>query len=161
MTSDVGDRWGIYSQPSESKRIKAYHKELFALADNVELNYSNFLKYFNSPMQFYMDAASVSGGEFYMTWGDSVSLQGNNVSYDLIISKTPQFNSADIIEKITGITGHKQRISWSHSSGRYYVKVIARDSQGNWQSAGNDYDVTDESGALLYKLYGVDTFIVN
>jgi spore coat protein H len=161
VTSDVDDQWDIYYQSSESARIAAYNKELDALANSVELNYRNFLKYFNSPMQFYMDAASVSNGEFYLTWDDSVSLQGNNVSYDLIISETPQFNSGDIIEKIEGITGHQHRMAWSHPSGQYFVKVIARDSQGNWQAAGNDTDVRDSSGTVLYKLYGIDSFTVN
>jgi spore coat protein CotH len=162
VTSDVDDRWDIYYQSSESARVEAYNNELDALANNVEKNYSNFLKYFNSPMQFYMDAPRVSRGEFYMTWGDSVSLQGNTVSYDVIISETPQFDSSNIVEKITGITGHKLQMSWAHSSsGQYFVKVIARDSQGNWQSAGNDYDVTDGTGTALYKLHGVEAFNAN
>ena len=161
VTNDVDDVWDIYYQSSESARVAAYHNELNALADNVEKNYRNFLKYFNSPMMFYMDAATVTNGEFNISWDDAVSLQGASVTYDLIISKTPQFNSSDIVEKINGISAHKYRMNWSHSSGQYFVKIIARDSQGNWQSAGNEYDLTDASGIVSYKLYGVDTFRVN
>ena len=161
VTNDVDDQWDIYHQSSESARIAAYGKELDALAGNVEKNYSNFLKYFNSPMQFYMEPALVTGGEFYITWDDSVSLQGNSVSYDVIISTSPHFNRSDIVEENVGISGHKLRISWAHSSGQFFVKVIARDSQGNWQGAGNDYDVTDASGTILYKLRGIESFNVN
>ncbi len=161
VTSDVDDRWDIYYQSSKYARVAAYNKELGALANNIDENYRKFLKYFNSPMQFYMDAPRVSRGEFYMTWADSVSLQGHDVSYDVILSESPQFNASDIIEKVTGITGHKLRMSWSHSSGQYFVKVIARDSEGNWQSSGNDYDVTDGTGTVIYKLHGVESFSVN
>ena len=161
VTSDLDDQWDIYYQSSESARIAAYGKELDALANNVETNYTNFLKYFNSPMRFYMNTVKISEERFSLSWGEAVSLQGNNVSYDLIISETPQFNSSDIIEEITGITSLKHRMYWSHSSGQYFVQVIARDSQGNWQAPSNDYDVTDDYGTVLYKLHGVDTFTVD
>jgi len=161
VTSDLDDQWSIYWQASESQRLAAYGKELDALAKNITSNYNKFLKYFDSPMPFYMDTAKVRSGEFSMTWNDSVSLQGDDVTYDLLISTSKNFGSGDIIEEITGITDNKYRMSWSHSSGHYFVKVIARDSQGNWQSAHNDYGVKDSSGNLLYLLYGVNTFDAN
>lgn len=164
VTSSTDDQWDIYWQSSQSARISAYRKNLYGLAESVATNYNKFLKYFDSPMTFYMYTAKVSGGEFSMRWNEAVSLHGNAITYDLIISKAKDFNSGDILEEITGITSNKYRMSWHHGSGQYFVKVIARDTsdpQRKWQASKNEYGVKDSAGNLLFNLYGVNTFTVN
>ncbi|RUM92879.1 MAG: hypothetical protein DSZ28_09145, partial [Thiothrix sp.] len=76
-------------------------------------------------------------------WEPSFDLQGDNVTYDLEISDSPQFEPSNIQFEAKGLTTTHYSTPWMLPQGDYYFRIIARDSanpQENWQPGLEKYD---------------------
>ena len=148
------------NQPTEELIFQEYNSIYNQLASTVEINYQRFLKDLNSPMPFHMDTPYIEGDEIVFEWEPSVDLQGDDVTYDLEISTSYNFEPNQIKFSVKNLTTNGFRTKWMLPKGDYFFRVIARDSanpQENWQNSFEEYydKVADHTA------YGVDNFHVD
>ncbi len=159
VTNQPDNLWQYYYQPTQAGRNAEFDRRVTDLVNNVVFNYSKFIEYYDNPMPFYIEFAQQQAGLFNAGWEPSVSLSGNNIKYDIVISRTTDFKPADIVRTITGLSGMRYNAHLNLASGKYYVKIISRDStnpQVKWQSASNDFTIKP----LNYTVFGFVEMIV-
>jgi len=131
------------TQSSEAGIFAEYNQIYEGLASAVQQNYKRFLKEQNSPMPFEIDPARIDSQNIVFQWEPSFDLQGDNVTYDLEISDSPQFEPSNIQFEAKGLTTTNYSTPWMLPQGNYYFRIIARDSanpQENWQPGLEKYD---------------------
>jgi len=131
------------TQSSEAGIFAEYNQIYEGLASAVQQNYKRFLKEQNSPMPFEIDPARIDSQNIVFQWEPSFDLQGDNVTYDLEISDSPQFEPSNIQFEAKGLTTTNYSTPWMLPQGDYYFRIIARDSanpQENWQPGLEKYD---------------------
>jgi spore coat protein H len=105
------------------------------------------------PMPVYMDTPSkVSGGLAYR-WDASFDLQGDAITYDLVVARDPQL--ADVVAEKKGLTATEVVLP-SPGAGTYFFRVTIRDASGEWQIPFSSW--IDEANDKEY--YGVERFEV-
>jgi hypothetical protein len=75
-----------------------------------------------------------------------VDLQGDAVTYDFQIARTPTFGQGDIVVNKTGLKEHELTLEDAVSPGTYYWRVIARDAKDpakNWQISFSEWESAD------------------
>jgi spore coat protein H len=98
------------------------------------------------PMPFWLGDPEGTTGAKRFTWDPAVDLQGDAVSYDLLIGKTPTFAEGDAVVKQTGLKETSFTVSDKLAPGTYYWRVIARDAKDpakNWQISLTQWDSAD------------------
>ena len=178
VTAKPDDFYDIYED--DAQKVKNYNAVLNKLIDNVELNYSRFISSFDNPMPFYAynpeitaNATQTQTKTVRFDWDDSISIQGNTVSYDLVLYKsksevipepdpgapTHVIVPGNVVEVKTDIEDSDFLLNWVHPAGTYFYKVIARDSTKPkllWQ-VPYDEAVKDVNG---FPIHGVVKFEV-
>lgn len=139
------DLKGLYVEGDTTAEKQADYTKLFnRLKNNVEQNYSLFMKYADDPMTFYLDEdIKLKDNKIDFGWEESISLLGQNIAYDLEVATEPTFEPADTVQRITDIANNQYKLNWSHPAGTYYYRVIARDTQNpdlHWQVAENYFE---------------------
>ena len=149
-----------FNKPTDAETLVEYNKIYDALSSAVERNYQQFLKDLNSPMPFWTDEPITTGKNITFSWDESVDLQGDNVTYDLEISTSENFDPADIMYVKKNIAGSSFTTKWMLPKGDYFFRITARDSTNptqNWQYSFDEYynEQTDMN------VFGVKSFYVN
>jgi hypothetical protein len=75
-----------------------------------------------------------------------VDLQGDAVTYDFLLSKTPTFAKGDLLVEKTGLKETNYTITEPVPSGTYFWRVVARDAKDpakNWQIPFTHYESAD------------------
>jgi len=175
VTAKPDDFWDFYE--NDPLKVENYDKVLDRLIHNIEVNYSRFISSFDSPMPFYSYAPEITATasqtqSVRFDWDKTVSLQGHDITYDLIIFSAKSINIVDpapgtpaqvvvpgeVVEIKTGILDSDYLLlNWVHKAGTYYFKVIARDKtkpNENWQIS-YDEAVKDANG---FPVHGVVKF---
>ena len=99
--------------------------------------------------------ASVSGQKLRLSWDQAVDLQGDAVIYTVQVAATPTM--ANPVVDVTQAQVGNEFPTYDGAmlpNGLYYMKVSARDSKGNTQSAFDTLDLP--SG----RYFGVRAFLV-
>jgi len=144
----------------EEGRKKQLKKYVDTITTNATINYQNTIKYFDSPMTFTIKDAKQKDGLFKTTWTTSYSVAGNAITYDLAISKSDDFKTADIIKTVTGLTIASYSEQLNLTAGTYYLRVIARDTTdptNKWQLPNNLIRVRD---GQTYNVLGVKKVLI-
>ncbi|MEE9337429.1 MAG: CotH kinase family protein [Methylococcaceae bacterium] len=113
---------------------------------SIERNFQGFIDSIQYPMGFWIDKAFLNNGKLSLEWGSSYDLQGDNITYDIQISTSPEFRQSTIVKKITGLTSTEYVYNWSLPEGDYYLRIIARDDSNpndHWQVAYDEYSAGD------------------
>ncbi len=157
--------WNYLYLGADPEQVAAYNHILDKLPQQVEIQYARFMDRLFDPMTFKMKAPVISANystdqNIVFSWGKSVSLTGQTITYDLDVATDKLFKPGTIIEHITGITGLNHTLHWRHPKGTYYFRIIARDAaapQQHWQEALNA-PLTYDNGWL--ELHGVMPLVV-
>ena len=86
-------------------------------------------------MPFFLDGPEVLDGRIYFYWDESFDLQGDGLTYDLLVADDHRFRPEDVVHQELGLTDAFFDIE-ALPTGTYYFRVIARDTKdpGNhWQ----------------------------
>jgi hypothetical protein len=108
----------------------------------VEKNYKKFVDSIEYPMGFWIKTATLTGNKLNLEWSPSYDFQGDNISYDIQISTSPDFKQSTIVKSIAGLNSTKYVSDWNLPVNDYYVRIFARDSANpvdHWQVAFNEY----------------------
>ena len=133
-------------------------RESDRLADAVATNAGNFVAALESPMPYWQSAqvvATSTGQKIQLNWDQSVDLQGDAVTYTVQVANSPSMASPVLNVSVAqqGNDFPSYEIPML-ANGVYYLKVAARDSKGNTQSAFDYVDL----GSNRY--FGVRAFTV-
>ncbi|RAV13826.1 exopolysaccharide Pel transporter PelG [Paenibacillus contaminans] len=130
-----------------------FEKELEKLVNTPEKGKQRYLEELEKPRPFYQYEEESVGGQSVFTWEISYDLQGDNLTYDVAIAKDPLFTQ--IVVQKTGL----QQNSFSTpqlKKGKYYWRVIVRDSKGNEQGSFDYYKDKEENYFNGIKEFEVD-----
>jgi polysaccharide biosynthesis protein PelG len=118
-----------------------FKNELEIIANTPERAMKRFLEDLEKPKPFYQDDAVMEDGLTKLSWQISFDLQGDELVYDVSVSKNPEFTQ--IVANKNGIRENRLEIP-ELPPGTYYWRVIARDSKGNKHNSF-DYYVNSDS----------------
>lgn len=121
------------------------------LTTTVQTNYDRFISRLQNPMP-YWQAASIDAGQLVLEWDAATDLQGNPVTYSIKVGTDPTFASGLVVNQ-TGLTTTIATVT-APPAGTYYMKVVARDSEGHNTHA---FDRTDVGNS---RYFGVLKFII-
>jgi len=164
ILNDFPDNDHIYIGNTDPERIAEYNRLIDSLSTNIQFNYNRFNDQINDPMPFKMDNPTfLSNKNILFKWGESESLTGQTIEYDLEVATTKDFKTGTIIEVETGILAREHTLHWIHQDGTYYFRVRSRDAsnpQKYWQNATNNTDsLTYDSDKL--PIFGVKKMVVS
>ncbi len=143
--------------------VIANYNNIFAkLSSQVDIQHARFLERLNDPMTFKMNSPIFGNNhDINFSWGESVSLTGQTIIYDLEIATTKEMQSGSIIERIKNIPTLNHTLHWTHPKGTYYYRVTARDRanpQHHWQVPLNG-DLFYDNGWL--EIQGVSSIFIS
>ncbi len=124
---------------------------------DIEINEQNLLNAYSVPMAPTLLEPVFENGQWIFQWKPAFDVTGNTISYDLLISRSSNFESTAIVFQLNGIpdstanTNVEQRVNAAVvGTGQRFVRLIARASnqpERFWQTAANRFD--DERGQRL------------
>lgn len=120
-------------------------KEMDIIAATPERSKQHFLEDLEKPKPFYQDDIEYDDDVTMFSWGISYDLQGDQLVYDVTISKDYKFTQ--IIATKKDLMENSMEIP-ALPPGTYYWKVVAKDSKGNIQGSFDQYE--DEEGQLFF-----------
>jgi len=147
---------GAFSKNPDKKtdqEIDELMDELDQTRKDIWENKMTYYETLEKPMPFHLGTVVDQGEYISINWDDSYDFQGQNLTYELLISDEPTMNS--ILYHYENIKD-TEYVLQSVPSGRYYYKVIAKDTEGLTQEAFDIY--VDQKTGLYY--YGIKTFYI-
>lgn len=122
--------------------------------DGIDINYNHFIKAFQYPSpMFVSQPARNQDGSIHLAWDISYSYQGRTITYKVQLANDYYMN--DILFEADNIVGNTIDADINLSSGTYYLKVFAVDSEGNEQLSLEHYEF---AGARFIYEHGVLEF---
>ena len=127
----------IKTAPDNRLSYQTWKKSIDNIVPQIGKNMQNYYKELGTPMPFWQTAI-YTNNNLALTWGRSVDLEGDKIVYDLKIAK--DLNMSDIIFQKDNIkdipaTNDPNSINDNEAitlpSGRYYMKVIAKEENNN------------------------------
>lgn len=106
-------------------------------ADIIQKNYDQYFTTKEKPMPFFLGVPKQSDGGWLFNWDPAFDLQGQGVEYSIEIASDSSFKN--ILYKAEKLYGLSALVYLQFQPGTYYWKVLAKDSDGNMQTA---YDYT-------------------
>ncbi|KQL45657.1 spore coat protein [Brevibacillus choshinensis] len=138
----------LYHLPQE---VAKFDYEYGVIAGEPERNKARYYEKQENPMPFFMGDPETEQGKVLFSWDHSYDLQGDDLTYDFAIGNDPTLSK--ILIQVKGLTGTTYSVD-KLAKGRYYWRVIARDSKGNEQTSFDSVNSDD----LRY--HGVREFVV-
>lgn len=118
----------------------------------LTLYYNEYKESLNKPMPFFIGTPLIEDGRIRLNWENSYDLQNRDITYDVYISNSLDFDSAFF--KKTNVISPTVTLD-TLPMGQYFIKIIARNSD-NLEQYAFDYYMVDND-----KVYGVKSFYVN
>lgn len=131
--------------------IENFEKEYWAIPDEPQRNKQDFYRKLENPMPIYLNTPSIKGNMITFSWDHSYDLQGDDLTYDFAVSYDPSFKK--IYYQAKGLRNTSVAIK-KPFNGRYFMKLIIRDSKENEQTPFDYYDEEDA------RYHGVREFFV-
>jgi len=135
----------VVSRPLLSQEWEA---ESTRIATVIKGNRDAFASSLEAPMP-YWQSVTLENGQIRLFWDAAFDLQGDAVTYTVQVSQNPAFST---VFYETGVSRGTTLLIPKPANGTYYLKVTARDSKGNTQSAFDRFDVGSNRyfGVLAY-----------
>lgn len=115
--------------------VDALNKEFEQIAGVPLRSLERFKEDVEKPKPFYLGDVTSKSGKQTFVWDPAFDLQGDDVHYDFSVSKDPAFSQIVVNRQNLEST----TVELALSPGKYFWKVIARDKQGNQQTAFDIY----------------------
>lgn len=129
----------LYSGPDATYMAiskEEYLLQAQALYEMSEKNKQWYYEDLERPMPFYLYDYTQEDTLLRFEWESSFDVQGDEITYDLLISDTPEFE--EIIYQETELAYPGIEIPLL-PQGEYYWRIVARDSSGHWRYTFDDY----------------------
>lgn len=123
-----------------------------SLINEVRNNYTSYKQSYENPMPFYIGIPTLDGDKITLLWDTSYTFDVQSITYTFELAT--DYNFTNPIVKKEGLSLPKVEFD-KLSAGQYFVRVTARDSGGQTQTAFDSY--ITEGG----KVYGTKCFYVD
>ena len=110
------------------------------------IHMSRLLETLEWPMPVYLADVIAEDGGLRFEWDESFDLQGDGITYDFQVSRSPSFDTADIFIQRLDLEVVELLIMDPVDPGDYFWRVIIRDTKDpevNWQIAFDSYEIFD------------------
>jgi spore coat protein H len=133
-----------------------FYDNLICMTESVEHNYQLYYDNLERPMPFFLGASEISqndgvSSELLLRWGESRDLQNDQLTYTLQIARDLLFEDLVVVRE--GLRQTEYMVSLA--DGTYYWRVIAVDSNGNYQRAFDIYWPEGAAHNIHTGVYGV------
>jgi len=128
-----------------------YNSEYYSLSHLTEENKKYYYETLENPMPFYLGEPIYENEGYTFTWQASYDIYGDEIEYNFLLSKDQGFEN--VVAEFKNLKGTSCNVK-NLENGQYYWKVIAYDSNGNWQEA---FDIYLDEGIIT----GAKKFIIN
>ncbi len=129
--------------------LAQHQQEVQRLKSILDLNLRRYYDSIENPMPVFLGDVQLLGDYTLFTWDRSYDFQGDRLLYTLELSRTPDFETIDIIES----TRFNEFSIRSLEDGVWYWRVTVDDGKGHVQIAMDEY--LDEVGK---EYYGIGRF---
>lgn len=129
--------------PEETMAV--FEEEYARLAAQSERFRQEFFAVMERPMPVWLREPEVRDGRVTISWPASYDLQGDGLTYDLLVSRSPRFEDDQIVLRRTGL--ETREVEARLPAGEYFARVVIRDDANpdeHWQHCANLYDDGDE-----------------
>ena len=123
--------------------IPQWETEYARVQSTVSAMEVEYVTSLSRPMPVFLYQASLAD-PMGLSWGTSIELGGEPVTYDLLISRTADFHPEDIVVMQAGLTRAQASVK-RPDPGTYYWRVVIRDQTdpiNNWQQSFQDASFT-------------------
>ncbi len=129
---------GHHDDDPASVGIELWEGEVARITSTVSRFLGEYLDVIERPMPSFIDV-NLSSSPLRFRWEQSFDLQGDPITYDVQISRTPWFEPADLVEEQLDIEEIQTTVP-SLPSGTYWWRVIIRDrTNDSWQLPFDPY----------------------
>jgi len=129
-----------------------YDAVVNSIVPEIKSNYISYKESYEKPMPFYIGVPTVEDGKANLLWEASYTFDSEMISYTFELASDYTFNNPII--KMTDLKIPTVQFDVP-PQGQYFIRVTAKDSGGQTQTAFDSYIV--ENG----KVYGVKCFYVD
>lgn len=129
-----------------------YKNEYYDLVNLTERNKQYYYETLENPMPFFLGEVIHNQEIYEFTWDNSYDLQGDELSYDFILSTDYKFTN--VVAQYKDLKNIMCNVG-ELKPGTYYWKVVVYDAKGNWQEAFDRCEVDDGF------VFGIKKFTVN
>jgi spore coat protein H len=122
--------------------IPQWETEYARIQATVSGMHGEYVTSLSTPMPVFL-YEPIFGDPMVFSWGTSIELSGGPVSYDLLISRTRDFNPGDLVVQQTGLPQALTSVK-RPAPGTYYWRIMIRDQSdptNNWQQSFQDATV--------------------
>jgi len=123
-----------------------------SLTDEIRDNYQSYRDSYEKPMPFFIGVPTKDGSTIRLQWDTAYTFDAAAVSYNFEVAKDYTFENP-IVRK-TGLKVPEVQFNLD-GQGQYFVRVIAKDADGDIQTAFDSY-VTEKG-----KIYGTKCFYID
>lgn len=122
------------------------------LGDELEDNYVKFKNSLTSLMPFFIYEPADNGSTVSFEWENSFDFNAGKITYDITISRFPDMSSPAV--ELKDVEGTIYDIEKNlFEDGYYYVKIVAKASDGRTMGAFNKTVAGDETYCGVYEFY--------
>ncbi len=124
-------------------RLTAWQDEYGRLIQELIHNHRDFIDFLERPMPFWSHKPVLEDGILSVSWDASYDLQGDEISYDITIASSHEFEASTIVLDQQGVTETYLNLPLNLTPGSYFLRIIARDSkqpETNWQTSFDLYE---------------------
>lgn len=150
----------VLNPASPATKLAEFDAEAARFPALIETNFQYYLATLERPMPVFTSAI-VGATDVEFHWDESFDLQGDGITYDFALSRTPVFAPVDIVTESLGLSNTLSlRIALAAlPAGNYFYRVIVRDDKSpteNWQNSFDSY--WDEGADKTY--YGIRRLVI-
>lgn len=142
----------VYLPAASASPVNEWKAEFDRMVSAIKDNRAAFSATLGSPMPFWQ-SAELQGEKILLSWDEAVDLQGDQVTYTVQLASTPSFST---VLQQTEVSAGTSLLIPKLPNGVFYLKVTARDNQGNRQNAFDQFDGPD---GVAY--FGVSAYTVS
>lgn len=122
-----------------------------SLPEEIEINYRLYKESLNEPMPFFIGTPEYVDGNLFINWGNSYSLNDENIYYTFELADNLSFTNRIAFEENIFVPGYTHE--GVLEPGQYFIRVKAVNESGKEQCAFDTYisdDVGKNSGILCF-----------
>jgi spore coat protein H len=143
---------------SSSYSSEKTNLEFDSLIENLEVSKENYYKSLEKPMPVFMGDPLIIGNFLHFEWSESYDFQGDEITYSMEISDTPNFEK--ILYSESGIKENELIIDML-PKGTYYWRLFITDSKGNKMDAFDIYTETNTITNEQYRCFSTKKFFIS
>lgn len=106
------------------------------------------------PMPVYLNHPKVIAGGMSFSWDESFDLQGDELTYDLLVGTSPDLRADSLLVERLGMTATSVETSPAFAPGSYFAQVVIRDDDdpiNNYQTC-SEISSDEYPGVLEFKV---------